>query len=215
MTSTSLRVGLTGGAAAGKSTVAAAFAEHGVPVFSADAIAHALTAPGSPLLKRIDAEFGEGVFEPDGALDRQALATRVFGDDAARRRLEALLHPPIRARLAALAAAAREPYCLLEIPLLTRDDIGPLVDRVLLVELAPALQAKRLVATRGLTPARAGEILAAQAGPEARQALADDLFVNAGAPSAIPAAVAELDAFYRTLARDRDPRRPGLRLPAR
>lgn len=215
MSGTPLRVGLTGGAAAGKSTVATAFAERGVPVYSADAVSHALTAPGAPMLARIRAEFGDAVFDEAGVLDRQALASRVFQDDHARRRLEALLHPPIRAELARLAAAAPEPYCILEIPLLTPEDIGTLVDRVLLVELAPERQVARLAETRGLDPDRARAVIAAQPTAQARQALADDVFVNDGAPSVIPAAVDALDALYRTIAADRDREHPGVRLPVR
>lgn len=213
--SVALRVGLTGGAAAGKSTVAAAFAERRVPVFSADDIAHMLTAPGAPMLARIRAEFGAAVFDGAGALDRQALAARVFGDDAARQRLERLLHPPIRAELDRLAAATPAPYCVLEIPLLTAADVGTLVDRVLLVELTPEQQVARLTETRGLDPGRAQAVIAAQPAPQARQALADDVFVNDGAPSAIPAAVDTLDALYRTIAADRDGDHPGVRLPER
>lgn len=215
MSDTPLRVGLTGGVAAGKSTVAAAFAERGVPVFSADAVAHDLTAPGAPMLARIRAEFGDAVFDETGALDRQALAARVFQDERARRRLEALLHPPIRTELARLAAAAIDPYCILEIPLLSADDVGALVDRVLLVELAPEHQVARLAESRGVDPDRARAVIAAQPAAQARQALADDVFVNDGELSAIPGAVDALDALYRTIAADRGREHAGVRLPVR
>ena len=139
-----LRVGLTGGVASGKSTVAALFAARGVPVFSADAVSHDLTRPGAPALRQIRDAFGDPVFDNAGALDRRALARRVFDDPAARGRLEAILHPPIVAALTAQATAIDAPYCLIEIPLLQPRHVGPLVDRVLVVDVPIEVQRRRL-----------------------------------------------------------------------
>src|SRR5690606_5379817 len=111
-----------GGIASGKSTVANLFAALGVPVIDADVIARDVVAPGSALLGKICAEFGEEVLAPDGSLDRKALRARVFGESAeataARRRLEALIHPAIRAEMDARSASAGGPYQILAIPLL-------------------------------------------------------------------------------------------------
>ena len=99
-------VGLTGGIGAGKSAVAARLAERGAVIIDADRLAREVVAPGTDGLAEVVAAFGAGVLGPDGALDRPALGRRVFGDEAARRRLEAIIHPRVRARTAELATAA-------------------------------------------------------------------------------------------------------------
>jgi dephospho-CoA kinase len=201
MTGPALRVGLTGGVAAGKSTVARLFAERGAPVLSADAVSHDLTAPGAPLLEDLRAAFGTEVFAADGALDRRALANRVFADDDARARLEALLHPPILAALAERAAAIHAPYCVIEIPLLESRHVGPLVDRVLVVDAPPAAQLARLRARDHLDAAAAQQRLDAQMDRAARLAFADDVLENDGDPAALAARVDELHALYTRVAR--------------
>lgn len=214
MARTPLRVGLTGGAAAGKSTVAAAFARRGVSVFSADHIAHELTAPGAPLLADIRDAFGAAVFDADGALDRPVLAATVFGDRAARRRLEAILHPPIREALKVRVRGCDTEYCMIEIPLLAESDIGPLVDRVLVVDLAPDEQLRRMTARDRVDEAHARRVLSAQPDRAERLALADDVLVNDGGPDTVDAQVERLHALYLDIAHHGDPGRPGLRLPA-
>lgn len=209
---TALRVGLTGGAAAGKSTVAAAFAELGVPVYSADAIAHELTGDGAPLLDDLRREFGDAVFTPDGNLDRRALGNRVFGDEGARQRLEALLHPPIRARLRALAAGTADDYCILEIPLLLQRDLGKLVDRVLVVTAPAEERVRRLVSRDGRSETTARAVLAAQPDDATYLALADDVIDNGGDTTGLTAHIARLDRLYRDIATQGDPGRPGLHL---
>ncbi len=205
-----LRIGLTGGIATGKSTVAAAFADRDVPVFSADDIAHELTGIGAPLLTGIHQAFGSAVFNDDGSLDRRALADRVFTDAAARERLERLLHPPIREALRARVAACDAEYCILEIPLLHRRDVGTLVDRVLVVDIPPAEQIRRLRARDDIDSERAERVLAAQPDRESRLALADDVFVN-GDREGLEAEVERLHDMYLDIARRGDPGRPGRR----
>lgn len=195
-----LRVGLTGGAAAGKSAVAAAFSRLGVPVLSADAAAHRLTADGAPLLTHIHALFGDGVFTDDGALDRRALAGRVFADADARAALEALLHPPIRAALADELRAVDGPYAVIEIPLLAPEDRGVLVDRVLAVEAPESLRLERLARRPGIDSSTAKAIVAAQRTDAERAAFADDRLMNTGTLDDLEAEVAALDARYRALA---------------
>ena len=195
-----LRVGLTGGVASGKSTVAALFAHRGVPVFSADAVAHELTQPDGPALNPIRAAFGDTVFHDSGALDRAALAARVFGDAGARRRLEALLHPPIIAELTALAAAARAPYCMIEIPLLKSHHIGPLVDRVLVVDLPVDAQRQRLRERDGLDDDAIDARIDAQMPRDDRLDLADDVIDNSGPADALEKQVDVMHALYMQLA---------------
>jgi hypothetical protein len=101
-----LRVGLTGGIASGKTTVSRLFARLGVPIIDTDVIARDVVAPGTPLLQQVDQELGPGLIGPDGALRRRQLRERVFSDPDARRRLEALLHPAIRAEVARQSAQA-------------------------------------------------------------------------------------------------------------
>lgn len=196
-----LRVGLTGGVASGKTTVSDSFARRGVPTFSADQIAHDLTRPGGAALAQIRAEFGDAVFEPDGSLDRAALADEVFSDAAARRRLERILHPPIVDALAALTAACTAPYCVVEIPLLEAHHVGPLVDRVLVVDVSRDEQLRRLQSRDGLTRVAAERRLDAQKSRDARLEMADDLIRNDGLPAELDAQVDALHALYTALAR--------------
>lgn len=195
-----LRIGLTGGIASGKTTVADLFAARGVPVLDTDRIARDVVAPGTPGLREVVAAFGPGVLAADGSLDRRALRERVFANPAERRRLESLLHPRIRAELERRSAAAGGPYQVLVIPLLVEGGGQTRVDRVLVVDCPEDVQLARLMARDGGTEAAARAILAAQASREERLAVADDVIVNDGPREALEAAVAALDTRYRQLA---------------
>ncbi len=200
-----LRIGLTGGIGAGKSTVAEVFASLGVPVFDADRVARDLVEPGQPALAEVVAAFGESVLAPDGRLDRPALRARIFGDDAARARLEAILHPRVRARLEALARSARADYCVLVIPLLVESGQADLVDRVLVVDAPEEVQVERVVARDGGGVEAARAVLRAQASRAERLRAADDVIRNAGDRVDLRREVEALDRRYRGLAH------PGLR----
>lgn len=199
-----LRIGLTGGIASGKSAAARLFAARGVPVIDTDQIARDLVEPGQPGLAAVVAEFGEDVLTPEGRLDRAALRGRVFADPQARRRLEAVLHPAIRAELAHRSAAAGGPYQIWVIPLLVEGGRIDQVDRVLVVDCPVEVQHARLRRRDGETEAGARAILAAQAGREERLAAADDVIVNDASIDALEPQVAVLDAKYRVLAARRD-----------
>lgn len=194
------RVGLTGGIASGKSTVAKLFAALGVPVIDSDVIARDVVAPGTALLGQIRAAFGEAVIAPDGSLDRKALRARVFGDSpesvTARRRLEALIHPAIRAEMEARSAAAGGPYQIHAIPLLVEGGSRSHIDRVLVVDVDEATQIRRLEARDGSTPAEARALLAAQADRATRLAAADDVITNEGGIEALAPQVERLHAAY-------------------
>lgn len=199
-------IGLTGGIGSGKSAAAARFAELGVPVVDTDLIAHELTRPGSRALDAIRASFGEAVIAVDGSLDRPTLRRRVFADPAARRQLEAILHPRIlhevKARLATLSA----PYAVAVIPLLVETGAyGALLDRIAVVDCPEELQIARTIARSGLTPDEVGAILAAQAARPARLAVADDVIVNTGSLAALRDQVDALHQRYLTLAANRLP----------
>lgn len=197
------RVGLTGGIASGKSAVAARFAALGVSVVDADVAAREVVAPGQPALAAIVAAFGPGVLLGDGSLDRAGLRARVFADPEARRTLEGLLHPPIRAALRAAADAAPGPYVLVAIPLLAEGGARaayPWLDRILVVDAPVEQQRARLVARDGIDSVLADRMLEAQADRRQRLAIADDVLVNDGALAALDEVVVALDRRYRELA---------------
>jgi dephospho-CoA kinase len=193
------RVGLTGGIASGKSAAAAAFARRGVPVIDTDQLAREVVEPGQPALAAVVAEFGADLLGHDGRLDRRRLRALVFADAARRKRLEAILHPAIRAKLAARIATVTAPYVVIAIPLLVESGLGDSVERVLVVDCPPALQLARLAARDGETSATGAAILAAQASREQRLAAADDVLDNTGTLAALDAQVGALHERYLAL----------------
>ena len=196
-------VALTGGIASGKSAVAARFAAKGVLVADADLAARAVVAPGEPALAEIASEFGADVLLADGQLDRAALRRHVFDDEPARRRLEAILHPRIRALLRDEVQHADSPYAIVAIPLLAEGGgrvAYPWLDRILVVDVARDVQVARVMQRDGIDAALADRMVAAQATRAQRLAIADDVIVNAGALEALDDDVAALDRLYRSLA---------------
>jgi dephospho-CoA kinase len=197
-----LRIGLTGGIASGKSVVAAAFARRGVPVVDADQLAREVVEPGTPALAAVVQEFGSDILGPDRHLDRPRLRAMIFADAARRRRLEAILHPAIRAAMEARIVAISAPYAIVAIPLLAESGLRNSVDRVLLVDCPPELQIERLAARDGETPAGARAILAAQATRGERLAVADDVLENTGTLADLERAVGALHERYLSLVGD-------------
>ena len=137
------RVGLTGGIASGKTTVANLFASLGVAIIDTDLLAREVVAPGTELLAEIAAHFGADMLAADGGLDRRKLRERVFADAAERRWLEARTHPAIRALTDQRCAAAPGPYSIVAIPLLVETQGADRFDRVLVVDCEPELQIAR------------------------------------------------------------------------
>lgn len=190
------RVGLTGGIASGKTTVADLFAALGVPVVDTDVLAREVLAAGTPLLAEVAAHFGPDVVAADGTLDRRALRARVFADPAERRWLEERTHPAIRALTDAKSAASPGPYVLVVIPLLVETGGADRFDRVLVVDVDPAVQIARLQARDGGSREEAERILAAQATRAARLAAAHDIIRNDGDLGALRDQVATLHRAY-------------------
>lgn len=198
-----LRVGLTGGIASGKSTVAALFAQLGVPIIDTDQISRDLVMPGSPLLGAITDRFGQGILDEAGQLDRRRLRGLVFADPQARADLEALLHPAIHAETERRSAQAGGAYQLIAVPLLTEKGLAQRYDRVLVVDCDPAIQRARLKVRDGSGEAEAAAILAAQASRESRLAVADDVIRNDGDLVHLASQVAALHGRYLLLASSR------------
>jgi dephospho-CoA kinase len=190
------RVGLTGGIASGKTTVANLFVALGATLIDTDLLAREVVAPGTPLLAEIAAHFGSQILAEDGSLDRRALRERVFADPAERRWLEERTHPAIRALTDARCAAAPGPYCLVAIPLLVETQGQTRFDRVLVVDCEPELQLSRLMARDGITRESAARMLAAQVSREARLAVANDVIRNDGDIAGLRDQVARLHREY-------------------
>jgi dephospho-CoA kinase len=188
-----LRIGLTGGIGSGKSTVATLLAERGARVVDADRIAREVVAPGTPGLAAVVAEFGEGVVAADGSLDRPALAAVVFADPAARSRLDAVVHPLVRARAAeAMAAAPADAVVVQDVPLLVETGQAGSYDLVLVVQTDEEVRVRRLV-ERGLSAADARARMASQATDEQRASVADVVLHNDGDRDAL---AAQVDRFW-------------------
>ena len=195
-----LRIGLTGGIASGKSTVAGRFSELGIPVIDADESSRFVVAAGQPGREAVVARFGEGVLKADGELDRRALRQLIFADPRKRRDLEAILHPLIRADMEQRAMQAVGPYVILEIPLLVEGGGRERVDRVLVVDADEATQLQRLMARDGENLEGARAILAAQTNRTIRLKAADDVLVNSGTVPELRQAVDRLHQRYLQLA---------------
>jgi dephospho-CoA kinase len=199
-------VGLTGGIGSGKSTVAQEFARLGVSVVDADALAHGLTAPGGAAIPAIRAAFGAAAIGPDGAMDRDAMRVRVFADPAQRVRLEAILHPLVRAESERLVRASASEYCLLMIPLLVEASARDArwrerFDRILVADCSEQTQVDRVMRRNGFDAQAVRRIMAAQATRAQRLAHADDIIDNDGDRARLPAQVALLHANYLAQAR--------------
>ena len=200
---TAYAIGLTGGIASGKSEVARRFEALGIVVADADIAARAVLAPGSDGMAATIAAFGNDILATDGSLDRAAMRRRVFADPDARRKLEAIVHPRVRAMLEAQCRAAASPYAIAAIPLLAEGGgrtTYPWLSRILVVDVPEAVQMERLQRRDGIDARLAADMLAAQASRRERLAIADDVIANDGPLDALDAQVAALDRRYRALA---------------
>ncbi len=192
-------VGLTGGIATGKSTVAAMFAARGAAVVDADRIAHAHQEPGQPCYRRIVEAFGKVILNAQGGIDRRRLGARVFADPDARKLLESILHPAIREACRGeirAAEASGHPVCVVDAALILETGQQGLFDAVVVVTAPPDTQVDRLVRLRGLTEAEARQRLESQWPTSAKAALADFVIENGGE---LEATEAQVDRVYAAL----------------
>ncbi|MFN7965804.1 MAG: dephospho-CoA kinase [Acidobacteriota bacterium] len=177
-------MGLTGGIATGKSTVSGMLREAGLPIVDADTLVHALLEPGGLAVEPILGEFGREVQRPDGGIDRQALGTRVFADDAQRKNLEAIVHPLVvsesQRRLHELAESGAHDVVVYDAALLIETGRHRDFDRLVVVACSPELQLERLIKRDGLSVDQAGARVRAQMPLSRKLALADYVIDNSG-----------------------------------
>lgn len=190
-------VGLTGGIGSGKSKAADMFAELGAGIVDTDVISHALTAPGGRAMPEIERLFGRDYVREDGALDRSRMRSLVFADPEAKRRLEGLLHPMIRADVAQAVADVDAPYALLVVPLLLETGAyRDLIARVLVVDCPEHVQIARTMARSGLAEDEVRRVISAQLPRAERLRRADDVIANDGDISTLRTQVEALHACY-------------------
>jgi len=179
------RIGLTGGIGSGKSTVASMLANWGAAVIDADAISRNLTAAGGRAIPEIRRLFGDAVIGSDGAMDRQAMRSKVFTDPQTRQQLEAIIHPLVAqiTREQVQSAVDQGKHCLVhDVPLLVEsgERWRAQVDRVLVIDCETTTQRERVVARNGLAPQEVDRIIAQQASRAQRLACADLVIFNQG-----------------------------------
>lgn len=181
-----LRVGLTGGIGAGKSTVSRVLADQGAVIVDADLVAREVVEPGTPGLAALVDAFGDGILDPDGSLNRPALAQQAFGSDESRLLLNSILHPRIGQRTAELVEGApADGIVIQDVPLLVEGRMGPVFNLVVVVYVDEEERVRRLVELRGMPEADARARIAAQATDDQRRAAADVWLDNSGAPELI------------------------------
>jgi dephospho-CoA kinase len=198
-----LVVGLTGGIASGKSLVGAMFVKLGAALVDTDVVAREVVAVGEPGLAAVAAEFGPAVLLPSGEINRPALRSLVFADDAKRHRLESILHPLIRSRTRAKLAELEVPYALVAVPLLVETSFGELVERILVVDCPESLQLERLMRRDGIPKPEALAMVQAQVDRATRLKAAHDVVDNSGTPDATRRQVEILHRRYLDLAAQR------------
>ena len=190
-------VGLTGGIGCGKSTVADMFAARGASIVDTDQIAHALTGPQGAAMAPLLTEFGAAFALPDGALDRARMRALVFSDPGAKARLEAILHPRIRAATVAAAAVAGGPYTMFVVPLLLESGgWRQRVARVLAIDCPEAVQIQRVMARNNMSEQQVRAIMATQVSRAERLAGADDVITNDGPIATLQPQISQLHRNY-------------------
>jgi len=195
-----LKIGLTGGIASGKSTVCKLFSQHKIPIIDADIIAQQLVMPGQDSLPEIVQLFGPKILNNDGSLNRQTLRQLIFSDDIAKQQLEKILHPKIRQQLQQQSEKQLSSYCILAIPLLVEANMNDLVERILVLDIAPSLQLERLCQRDDISVHDAQLIINKQCSSAQRLAVADDVIRNNGSFENLAFQIQLLHQKYSTLA---------------
>lgn len=193
-------LGLTGGIGSGKTAASDWFKAQGIVIVDADVVSRQVVEPGTPALAAIAEHFGEGILQPDGALDRAALRVKVFDDAAERRWLEQLLHPLIAQEILRQLAAATSPYAILVSPLLFETGQKNFVRRTLLIDVPEDLQMSRTASRDGVPESQVKAIIAAQMPRDEKRRRADDVVSNDSTLAALQEKLAALHARYLALA---------------
>lgn len=191
-----LRVGLTGGIGTGKSTVKDFFDELGVPTIDADEISHRITKPDNAAFDEVVALFGEGCLDETGNLDRRRLRELIFTEPALKKKLEAIIHPRVRAEIREFTNRADYPYCIICIPLLLETGAQSTVDRVLVVDAPEELQVARVSRRDKAEERQTRSIIRSQTGRAERLHAAHDIIVNDGNISDLKIRVENLHDRY-------------------
>ncbi|MFC1683866.1 dephospho-CoA kinase [Pseudomonadota bacterium] len=199
-----LVIGLTGGIGSGKSTICNQFASLGTPIIDADLIAHELVEPGQPALGQIASAFGHDFITAQGELDRPRLREHIFIDETARARLQAILHPLIRARMKELLAALDAPYVIIAIPLLVETGQRDMLHRILVIDTPEELQIQRVCQRDKVSVNQVQSILEAQCSRSERLAVADDIIHNTNGLDALERQVNQMHQHYLKLAAIKD-----------
>ena len=199
-----LIIGLTGGIGSGKSTVCNHFANLGVPIIDADLIAHELVEPGQPALEQIRSTFGNDFITPQGELDRPRLREYIFIDKTARTKLQAILHPLIRARMRERLTVLDTSYVIIAIPLLVETGQHDMLHRILVIDTPEELQIQRVCQRDKVDKDQVQSILEAQCSRSERLAVADDVIHNTNGLEALERQVNQMHQHYLKLAAIKD-----------
>ncbi|MCM2678792.1 dephospho-CoA kinase [Echinimonas agarilytica] len=194
-------VGLTGGIGSGKSTVASAFHSLGAGLVDADIIARDVVAPGTLGLARIQDQFGDGILNDDGTLNRSKLRTEVFEDEGKRQWLNDLLHPLIREQMIHQCRQQTTPYTVLVIPLLVENRLQSLANRILVVDVAESIQLQRTMSRDNVSAQEAQAIMRRQASRWQRLHAADDIISNENIWAKTEKSVLQLHQHYLEFAK--------------
>ena len=189
-------VGLTGGIASGKTTVANLFAEYGIELVDADVIAREVVQRGSKGLTMIAEHFGNEILLPDGQLDRAALRSKVFNNEAQRLWLNSLLHPMIRQTMLEQVNTSTSAYVIMVVPLLFENQLDSLVTTTLVVDISPELQISRTMQRDGVSQQQVEHILASQMSRQQRIDKADHIIDNQGDINLLRSQVARLHQLF-------------------
>lgn len=193
-------IGLTGGIASGKTTVANLFHEKfGIGIVDADIVAREVVAPGTPGLKKIVNHFGSDIIDADGNLDRSQLRERIFSNPNEKQWLNNLLHPMIRAKMKQDLGIITTPYALLVVPLLVENQLQSMADRILVVDVSQETQLRRTIIRDKVSKEQVQAILASQASREERLASADDVIKNDKDDTNLLSQVEALHTHYLSL----------------
>ncbi len=196
-------VGLTGGIASGKTTVANLFQSLGVPILDADVISRELVVPQMPAWKKIVEYFGKEILNPDQTLNRKVLRKIVFENKKSKEKLEQILHPLIYETMLEHAKQLKESYCLFVVPLLIETKQTSIVERILVVDCEESEQKQRVTYRDHLNESEIERVLAAQCNRQTRLAQADDVIHNNAQENGLMRQVAALHQFYLDLFRPR------------